>query len=240
MYSRPALHQRGGLAILVFKNMRLLCIADHVDPFIYSTGLKARYGNVDLVLSAGDLTLGYYDFVVTNLNKPLYFVFGNHHLEEMREFGKQADPFTPPKRTWDRGGGATCLEGRVARIKGLTIAGLGGSIWYNGGENQFTDFTMFLAMLRLVPVLLWHRAVHGRFLDVLLTHAPPYGINDLPDPCHTGFRIFLWFMRTFKPRYLVHGHVHLYDRNAAREARYGATTIVNAYDHTVIELEAVQ
>ena len=33
-------------------------------------------------------------------------------------------------------------------------------------------------------------------------------------------------MRTFKPRYLVHGHVHLYDRNAAREARYRSTTII--------------
>ena len=44
-------------------------------------------------------------------------------------------------------------------------------------------------------------------------------------------------MRTFKPRYLVHGHVHLYDRNAAREAHYQGTSIVNAYDHIVIELE---
>ena len=38
-------------------------------------------------------------------------------------------------------------------MRGLTIAGLGGSIWYNGGENQFTDFTMFLTMLRLLPGL---------------------------------------------------------------------------------------
>jgi Icc-related predicted phosphoesterase len=240
MCIQAELHLRGCLAILVGTTMRLLCIADHVDPFIYSAGLKARYGNVDLVLSAGDLTLGYYDFVVSNLNKPLLFVFGNHHLEQMRAFGKRADPFVPPKTAWEGSGGATCLEGRVKRIKGLIVAGLGGSIWYNGGENQFTDFTMLLAMLKLLPLLLWHRAVHGRFLDVLLTHAPPYGINDLPDPCHTGFRVFLWFMRTFKPQYLVHGHVHLYDRNAAREARYGATTIVNAYDHTVIEMETAQ
>ncbi len=95
---------------------------------------------------------------------------------------------------------------------------------------------MFLVMLRMIPRLLWHKVTHGRFLDILLTHSPPYGINDLPDPCHTGFRVFLWFMRTFKPRYLVHGHVHLYDRNATREARYGETTIINAYDHIMIDL----
>jgi Icc-related predicted phosphoesterase len=97
---------------------------------------------------------------------------------------------------------------------------------------------MFLSMLRLLPGLLWNRVSRGRWLDILVTHSPPYGINDLPDPCHTGFRVFLWFMRTFHPRYLVHGHVHLYDRNAAREAQYGDTTVLNAYDHTVIELEA--
>ncbi len=228
--------------------MRLLCIADHVDPLIYSTGLKERYGKIDLVLSAGDLTLGYYDFIVSTLNRPLYFVFGNHHIEQKQGYGRRSDPFASrdpysDQRTepWGGGGvGAVCLDGKVVRVRGLTLAGLGGSIWYNGGENQFTDFTMFLTILRLLPALLWHRVFHGRFLDVLITHSPPYGINDLPDRCHTGFRVFLWFMRTFKPRYLVHGHVHLYDRNAAREAHYGPTTIVNAYDHIVIDLESPQ
>jgi Icc-related predicted phosphoesterase len=46
-------------------------------------------------------------------------------------------------------------------------------------------------------------------------------------------------MRTFRPRLLVHGHVHLYDRNAAREARYEDTRIVNAYDHLVVELDGI-
>jgi hypothetical protein len=219
--------------------MRLLCIADHVDPLIYSTGLKTRYGNVDLVLSAGDLTLDYYDFIVSTLNKPLYFVYGNHHLEGRNEEGIAVDPFDK-NRNCEPGTasacGATCLEGKVVRKKGLILAGLGGSIWYNGGGNQYTDFTMFLVILRMVPRLLWHRIMHGKFLDILVTHSPPYGINDLPDPCHTGFRVFLWFMRTFKPSYLVHGHVHLYDRNAAREAHYGGTTIINAYDHIMIDL----
>ncbi len=218
--------------------MRLLCVADHVDPFIYSNGLKTRFGKIDMVLSAGDLSLSYYDFIVSTLNTPLFFVFGNHDLEGRSAFARRPDPFDGRGGSWEGSVGATCLEGKVVRVKGLVIAGLGGSIWYNGGENQFTDFTMFLSMLRLLPGMLWHRIFHGRFLDVLVTHSPPYGINDLPDPCHTGFRIFLWFMRTFRPRYLVHGHVHLYDRNAAREGRYGATTIVNAYDHIVIDLES--
>jgi hypothetical protein len=218
--------------------MKVLCIADHVDPFIYSAGLKSRFKDVDLVLSAGDLALEYYDFIVSTLNKPLFFVFGNHHLTYRNHYKGRPDPLLPPAALDLRGAGATFLEGRVLRFGGLILAGLGGSIWYNGGEHQYTNFGMFLSMLRLLPGLAWNRLVRGRWLDVLVTHAPPYGINDLPDPCHTGFRVFLWFMRTFRPRYLVHGHVHLYDRNATREARYADTTVLNAYDHAVFELES--
>ena len=53
---------------------------------------------------------------------------------------------------------------------------------------------------------------------------------------HTGFKSFIWFMRRFKPRYLVHGHVHLYSLNDKRISQYQQTTVVNAYDHIVIEL----
>jgi Icc-related predicted phosphoesterase len=219
--------------------MKVLCIADHVDPFIYSSGIKSRFKDVDLVLSAGDLALEYYDFIVSSLNKPLFFVFGNHHLADRARYHRKADPFsTEPPPDLRESIGATYLEGRVVRTNGLLLAGLGGSIWYNGGEHQYTDFGMSLSMLRLLPGLLWNRLTRGRWLDILVTHSPPYGINDLPDPCHTGFRVFLWFMRTFRPRYLVHGHVHLYDRNATREVRYGDTIVLNAYDHTVIKLEA--
>jgi Icc-related predicted phosphoesterase len=91
--------------------------------------------------------------------------------------------------------------------------------------------------MRLVPKLLFYRIVYGRWLDILVTHAPPFGIHDRKDRCHTGFKTFLSFMRWFKPRYLVHGHVHLYDLNETRTTRYRQTEVVNAYEHTVIEIE---
>lgn len=213
--------------------MKVLCIADHVDPLIYSAALKSRFGDVDFVVSAGDLAPEYYDFIVSTLNKPLYFVFGNHHVANRKQVAKRYDGYSGSEDC-RYCGGATYVEGRVVRFKGIIIAGLGGSIWYNGGENQYTDFQMFVAMMRLFPKLFWNRVVRGRYLDILVTHSPPYGINDLPDPCHTGFKVFLWFMRVFKPELLIHGHVHLYDRNAVREAHYAGTRIVNAYDHSVV------
>jgi hypothetical protein len=219
--------------------MKVLCIADHVDPFIYSASVRSRFSDISFILSAGDLALEYYDFVVSSLNKPLYFVFGNHHLLERESYQRSQDPFAQfaRKRAGPTYTGGTYIEGKVLSVGGLILAGLGGSIWYNGGENQYTNFTMFLSMIRLFPGLVWNRIFRGRYLDILLTHAPPYGINDLPDPCHTGFKVFLWFMRVFKPKYLIHGHVHLYDRNAIREAQYRRTRIVNAFDHFVLELE---
>ena len=106
-----------------------------------------------------------------------------------------------------------------------------GDIWTLGNHRLMCgDSTSIDAVEKLMD---------GEKADMVFTD-PPYGINDLPDPCHTGFKVFLWFMRTFEPRYLVHGHVHLYDRNAAREAHYGNTTIINAYDHVVIDLESNQ
>jgi Icc-related predicted phosphoesterase len=117
------------------------------------------------------------------------------------------------------------------------IAGLGGSPWYNGGDNQYTERRMFLRALRLLPRLLWNRVAYGRYLDVLVTHAAPFGVQDGSDRAHLGFKTFLWLMKRFRPRYLVHGHVHLWDRNQQRVSRYGDTTVVNAYDHVVLNLD---
>ena len=94
---------------------------------------------------------------------------------------------------------------------------------------------MQLRILGIVPRLVWNRVVHGRFLDILLTHASPYGMNDRPDPTHVGFRAFVQFMDRFGPKYLLHGHVHLYDLNAQRRVTYGQTEIINVYDHYVLD-----
>ena len=221
--------------------MNLLAVADHVDPLIYSSNIRERFGCIDLVLGAGDLDISYYEYVVSCLNKPLYFVFGNHNLKNLSFFRPSVDSF--PDQDWQKrhhtGFGSVCVDGKVIRNKkhDLIIAGLGGSRRYNRGEHQFTEFQMLRRILRLIPKMMVLRMLHGRYLDILLTHATPAGIHDRDDPCHRGFRVFLWFMRRFKPKYLIHGHVHLYDINANRQSMYDDTTVLNAYDHIVIDME---
>lgn len=218
--------------------MKILCVADHIDPLVYSPSVKRRFGDVDLVLSAGDLPMDYIGFIASSLNTPVGFVFGNHNLKELPTFSRRAgNPLesTSLSAQLRNTFGATYLEDRVANIGGLLIAGLGGSMRYNQGQHQFTERQMRRRMLRLIPRLLWNRLVYGRYLDILLTHAAPRGIHDKEDPCHIGFESMLWFMRRFRPRYLLHGHIHLYDLNAERRTRFANTEVINVYDHYVLD-----
>ncbi len=223
--------------------MKILCVADHIDPLVYSSSVKSRFGDARIVLSAGDLPMEYLGFLASSLNRPVGFVFGNHNLKELPTFRKshrsplEITSIAAQTRNYF---GSTCLEDRVINIEGVLIAGLGGSKVYNNGEHQFTNRQMSFRIVRLLPRLLWNRLRHGRYLDILLTHAPPRGIQDREDPCHQGFPVFLWFLKRFRPRYLLHGHIHLYDINEARQTRFLETEIINVYDHYVLELETQQ
>jgi len=217
--------------------MKILCVSDQIDPLIYTNNLKHRYADVDLVLAAGDLPMDYLDFIMSTLNKPVLFVFGNHHTEMYSYYkdGPSAYEVNDRNELDMHPYGATYIDSKIKKEEGLIIAGLGGSMKYNKGENQFTDFQMKMKILKLLPSLLVNRIFKGRFLDILLTHASPYGIHDKEDLCHKGFKIFLWFMKVFKPKYLVHGHIHLYDYSAIRTSKYHDTLVINAFSHYIID-----
>ncbi len=222
--------------------MKILCVSDQIDPLVYSASVRDRYRDVDLVLAAGDLPMEYIDFIVSSLNKPVYFVFGNHNLSEFSRYHPNAagdelpaQGFAESRRSTADGHGAIYLGFRARREGKLLLAGLSGSLRYNRGLNQYTDRQMRWRIYALVPRLILNRIRYGRYLDILVTHAPPAGIHDKDDPCHRGFKCLLWFMRRFKPAYLVHGHIHLYDLQDVRVSRYLGTTVVNAYSHYLIE-----
>lgn len=220
--------------------MKILCVADHVDPLVYSGQIKERFKDIDLVLGAGDLPISYYEYIISCLNKRLYFVFGNHNLKKMSVFRRKGiDPIASPavNSVYADNYGSTYIGGKVVYLKkhDLIIAGLGGSMRYNKGPSQYTEGGMARLIWRMTPQLIWNRIVHGRYLDILLTHASPRAIHDKKDRCHRGFRVFLKFMKRFKPAYLIHGHIHIYDQTTIKETRYLDTVVLNAYDHLVID-----
>lgn len=216
--------------------MRALVISDKVEPILYSPAINDRVGPVDLIISCGDLPFYYIEYIVSMVNRPAYYVFGNHGREFEYQSGKG--------ESWNRQTaplGAVNLHTRAANVDGLLLAGLEGSIRYNdSSEAQYTDNEMWFNILKLAPWLAYNRLRHGRWLDVLVAHSPPFGIHDKPDRAHTGFRSFLGFMRYFKPRYLLHGHIHLYRNNEPTCTRYYETDVINVYPFRVLDLERAQ
>jgi Icc-related predicted phosphoesterase len=121
-------------------------------------------------------------------------------------------------------------------VQGLRVAGLGGSLRYKEGPNQYTQAQMrwralnleFRARLKRVPK--GHRKV-----DVLLTHAPPFGAGPAEGAAHVGFVGFHGIIQRLHPVLLVHGHVHPYGKTQP-ERRANGTRIINAIPSQMIDL----
>lgn len=218
------------------KTAKILCVADEVDLVVYSSSIRKRFGDVDLILSAGDLPDEYLGFIASMLNKPLVSVAGNHDPPDHGPRDSPASLNYSLDAVKDRSS-----LGRVAfsikKESGISILGLPGCMLYNGGVNQYSDFSMSLKVLRLLPRLLIRRLMTGRGVDIVLAHSPPKGIHDAQDRPHQGFSSFLWLIKLASPQYFVHGHVHVYDIQELREKRLGETTIVNVYGHRVINFQ---
>ncbi len=207
--------------------MKILALSDEVVDFIYSPNVKDRFGDVDIVVGCGDLPFYYLEFVVTILNKPVYFVPGNH--DSRRQYMSDG-------RVLSDAEGCVNLDHAVAQEGDLLLAGLGGSIRYRpDGIHQYTDGEMQARIAGLTPQLWLNRVRHGRYLDILITHSPPKGIHDGTDLAHTGFKSFLSFIKTFKPRFFLHGHSHVYNKSAITRTVVGETEILNVYPYRLIE-----
>lgn len=220
--------------------MKLLCISDQIDPLVYSVNIRERYKDIDLVISAGDLPMEYLEFIVSSLNKPLLFVFGNHNLEALPYYHKKLRNEASlqeicPRQ--DEGYGSTYLGFTTRREGNVLFAGASGSIRYNSDLCQYTERQMKHKLWALIPRLVYNKLRYGRYLDVFVAHAAPLGIHDREDPCHKGFKCFLWFMKKFKPRYFLHGHIHLYDLQAPRVTVYESTTVINVFSNYLLDFE---
>jgi len=206
--------------------VKALVVTDKVVDAIYSPLISERFNDIDMVLACGDLPFSYMEFIVSSLNLPSFFVHGNHDCTEHTAGGCVL--YGP--------GGWVDLDRRTVRSNGLILGGLEGCMRYNAsGRHQYTETQMVLRTWRMVPSLLLNRALHGRYIDVLITHSPPKGIHDGTDRAHRGFKVFLSFMERFRPRYLLHGHTHLYGRGEW-QSQHLDTQVINVFPYRVIEL----
>jgi len=187
----------------------------------------------DLIVSCGDLAFDYLEYLVSSLNVPLLYVPGNHDANL-----KRADTtWTPLQQEVPAPGPEGCenVDGRVSEVHGLRVAGLGGSLRYKPGPNQYTQAQMRWRAINLEVRIRLKRLRSGRKLDVLVTHAPPFELPGAEDAAHVGFVAFHRIISDLRPLLLVHGHVHPYGRTRP-ERRIDGTRIVNVIPSRLIEL----
>lgn len=201
--------------------MKILSISDKEVNRIYSPHIRQRFGDIDLAIGCGDLSYYYLEYIISTLDVPLYFVRGNH--AKKIEYGCAGERESP----W----GAVNLHKKVLKDRktGLLLSGIQGSLRYNFGNYQYTQGEMWAMVLQLIPTLIWNKFRYGRYLDIFVTHAPPWGIHDRDDPAHQGVKAFRWLITTFQPSFHLHGHVHVYYPNTVTETLLGRTRILNTY-----------
>ena len=196
--------------------MRILALADEECPALWDYYVPGRLKEYDLMISCGDLKANYLSFLVTMGRAPLLYVHGNHDESYKRQ---------PPE-------GCDCIEDKIVVYNGLRILGLGGCNRYRPGEHQYTEKQMRKRIRKLRFKLWWHKGV-----DIVVTHAPPKGIGDGEDYAHRGFQALVDLIEKYRPKYLLHGHVHTnYGDNIVREKQYGQTQVINVCERYVIDI----
>lgn len=196
--------------------MKILVLADIESKYLWDYFEKEKLQGIDLIVSCGDLKPQYLSFLASFTKAPILYVCGNH--DDCYES-------TPPE-------GCICIEDKIYKFNGLRIMGLGGSVRYNKGKNQFTQEQMKNRLKRMWLKIKWNKGI-----DILVTHAPARGLNDGDDYVHKGFEAFIEILDTYKPKYFFHGHVHKnYNYQFVRESQYKDTIVVNAYERHIIEV----
>lgn len=213
----------------------MLAVSDEVDAAL-STDLTPVRG-VELILACGDLPFEYLGYLMDGLDVPLVFVPGNHDPDVSGYTQSRAGihlraglPESPP---WPPG--AVNADGRVVTVAGLRIAGLGGSVRYSDGPNQYTEREQTRRARRLVRRA--HRPPwRRRPIDVLMAHAPPRGHGDGDDPPHRGFEAVGRLAERLAPPVLLHGHIHPYGQDQP-DRTLGRTLLVNVVPRRIVTVE---
>ena len=196
--------------------MKILFIADEESKYLWDFYEKSKLENLDLIISCGDLQPEYLEFLVTMSHCPLLYIHGNHDTKYQQN---------PPE-------GCICIDDSLFTYQGVRILGLGGSMKYNNQELPFqcTEKQM-QKRIQKRSFDLWR----SHSFDILVTHSPAKGINDLADLPHQGFVCFRNLLEKYHPALFVHGHVHLNYGALPRQDQYQNTVVLNAYERCIYD-----
>ncbi|MFH1367297.1 MAG: metallophosphoesterase [Patescibacteria group bacterium] len=185
--------------------MRILAIADR-RPQTPIKEILIRE-KIDLICTLGDLTF----FDISELkqisNIPKIGVYGNHCS------GKYFESLSIQN-----------LHLKTFKHQGYTFGGFQGSLRYKPGEYFMYTQKEALSLLNNFP-----------YVDVMIAHSPPYGINDEPgDPVHAGLIALTTYIESKMPKYFLHGHT--YPANINQTLQAGNTKIIYIFKERIITI----
>jgi len=186
--------------------MKILAIADR-PPREKVEALISKEP-VDLICTLGDLEQSELAGIDNITHIPKLGVYGNHCS------GMYFEPL-----------GITNMHLKTFEFGGLIFGGFEGCVRYKK-DAYLKMYTQEEAASSLM---------NFPYVDVMLVHCPPYGINDEPEEvAHQGFKALRKYVEEKKPKYLLHGHTYPTDKTLI--SKLGNTEILYIYQDKVIEL----
>lgn len=160
----------------------------------------------DIVVTLGDLELHQIRSLEL-VDLPKLGVYGNHC----------SGMYMP-------GLGIQNLHMNTVTVHGVTFGGFEGCVRYKQSSAPMYTQEEASALLATFPRV-----------DVMLTHCPPFGVNDdQSDISHTGFVGLREYVEREKPAFLFHGHT--YPTPGAEVHRLGDTEIIYVFGEKSIEI----
>ena len=198
--------------------MKILAIADEESKALWDYYTPDKLDGVELIISCGDLSATYLEFLVTMTSLPVLYVPGNHDSAYVNR---------PPE-------GCENIDGRIFKYKGIRFFGLGGSMKYKPGPYMYTEHEMRRRISKCKREII----INGGF-DILVTHSPVRGFGDMNDLPHIGYECLNDLLGVCHPDYMLHGHVHaVYMSGFKREAVHpSGTVIINAFDKYIFNYD---
>lgn len=163
---------------------------------------------IDIIITLGDLTQADLSELEYITNIPKIGVYGNHCL------GTYMEPL-----------GIVNMHLKAYTWRGLTFGGFQGCVRYKENPEAIM-FTQEEAteLMRDFPKV-----------DVFLSHAPPYGVNDEPEEiAHQGFHALREYLDQQQPKVWLHGHTYPTEENLIKQ--HGPTRIEYVYRQGVVDI----
>ena len=161
----------------------ILAASDEPDPALEHHQNRDRIGELDFLISCGDLEADWLSFLGDAFHAPIIRVLGNHDVRPDLAADRRPRPADRRHRAQPPAPG-----------RGAVVAG-------QAAEAR--------PCARVGPGAPCGPAPAGRGPAIVASHVAPAGLGDSRDPYHRGFAAYRWLLGRLRPPLWLHGHTNM-------------------------------